>query len=96
MADITCTSPKGEKVVMQCKLYIGGHKVGSPEIQKFAGMVFRFHKADKGIFITTSKFTQPAIKLGEELQIELINGEKLCQLFRKAEIRSGEVSRSIH
>jgi restriction endonuclease Mrr len=47
-------------------------------------MVFAFHKADKGIFITTSSFTKQAIKLGENLHIELINGEKLCQLFLTA------------
>ena len=81
MADIICTSPHGEKVVVQCKRYVRDHNVSSPEIQKFAGMVYVYHKADKGIFITTSLFTGPAIELGKTLHIELIDGEKLCQFF---------------
>src|SRR6266851_5020592 len=84
MADIICTSPHGEKVVVQCKRYVRDHNVSSPEIQKFAGMVYVYHKADKGIFITTSLFTGPAIELGKTLHIELIDGEKLCQFFLKA------------
>jgi restriction endonuclease Mrr len=85
MADITCTSPDGEKVVVQCKRYARDHNVSSPEIQKFAGMVYAYHKADKGLFITTSSFTKPAIELGKALHIELIDGERLCQYFLKAE-----------
>ncbi len=88
MSDIICTSPAGEKVVVQCKRYVRDHNVSSPVIQKFAGMVYAYHKADKGIFITTSSFTGPAIELGKTLHIELIDGEKLCQLFLKA----GQVS----
>src|SRR5258707_3396475 len=88
MSDIICTSPAGEKVVVQCKRYLRDHNVSSPVIQKFAGMVYAYHKADKGIFITTSSFTGPAIELGKTLHIELIDGEKLCQLFLKA----GQVS----
>ncbi len=90
MADIICTSPHGEKVVVQCKRYVRDHNVSSPEIQKFAGMVHAYHKADKGIFITTSSFTEPAIVLGKALHIELINGEMLCQYF----LRAGQVGAS--
>jgi restriction endonuclease Mrr len=88
MADIICTSPHGEKVVVQCKRYVRDHNVSSPVIQKFAGMVYAYHKADKGIFITTSSFTEPAIELSKALHIELIDGEMLCQYFLKA----GQVS----
>lgn len=88
IADIICTSPYGEKVVVQCKRYMRDHNVSSPEVQKFADMVYAYHKADKGIFITTSLFTEPAIELGKTLHIELINGEMLCQYFLKA----GQVS----
>jgi len=91
MADITCTSPEGGKVVVQCKRYARDHNVSSPEIQKFAGMVYAYHKADKGILITTSSFTKPAIELGKALHIELIDGERLCQYFLKA----GQVSTTL-
>ncbi len=84
MADIICTSPRGEKVVVQCKRYVRDHNVSSPEIQKFAGMVHAYHRADKGIFITTSSFTEPANKLAHVLHIELIDGEMLCQYFLRA------------
>ena len=88
MTDIICTSPHGEKVVVQCKRYVRDHNVSSPEIQKFAGMVYVYHKADKGIFITTSLFTGPAIELGKTLHIELIDGKMLCQYF----LRVGQVN----
>jgi len=84
MADIICTSPEGGKVVVQCKRYAPDHSVGSPEIQKFVGMIHAHHRADVGVFITTSSFTEPAKKLAADLNIVLIDGQKLCKYFLSA------------
>jgi restriction system protein len=56
--------------------------VGRPEIQKFAGALLG-QKAKKGIFITTSGFTQEALDYAENLEnkVVLIDGERLAQLM---------------
>jgi len=56
--------------------------VGRPEIQKFAGALLG-RKAKKGIFITTSGFTQEALEYAQNLEnkVVLIDGERLAQLM---------------
>ena len=56
--------------------------IGRPEIQKFAGAL-QGQRAKKGIFITTSKFTQSAHEYVAfiESKIVLIDGEGLAQLM---------------
>lgn len=56
--------------------------VGRPEIQKFVGAL-QLHKATKGIFITTSDFTEEAMDFVSRIptKIVLIDGEKLAELM---------------
>jgi restriction system protein len=56
--------------------------VGRPEIQKFAGALLG-QKARKGIFITTSSFTQEAISYANNLEAKviLIDGNRLSRLM---------------
>lgn len=56
--------------------------IGRPEIQKFAGAL-QGQRAKKGIFITTSKFTQSAHEYVAfiDSKIVLIDGETLAQLM---------------
>ncbi|MBP7999149.1 MAG: restriction endonuclease [Chloroflexi bacterium] len=56
--------------------------IGRPEIQKFAGAL-QGQRAKKGIFITTSKFTQSAHDYASfiDSKIVLIDGEALAQLM---------------
>jgi len=63
--DIACEGPNGESIMIQCKKY-RDKNVSSPEIQKFIGMMITEYKAEKGIFITTSDFTEPARKLAKK------------------------------
>jgi restriction endonuclease Mrr len=44
------------------------------------GMMSVHHGADRGIFITTSDFSKPAIDLAQRHQITVINGLKLTRL----------------
>ena len=69
------------KVLFQCKRY--KESVGSNEIRDFrGGMIGR---ADKGIFLTTGRFTKSAVEEasrdGAE-PIELIDGLALCELLK--------------
>lgn len=56
--------------------------VGRPEIQKFAGAL-QGQRANKGIFITTSGFSQEAIEYAKVIatKIILIDGERLSSLM---------------
>jgi restriction endonuclease Mrr len=65
-ADLTCTLSDGRRVVVQCKQYAPDNLIGSPEIQKFIGMVTVHHRAQVGMFFTTSDFTKPAKTLAQQ------------------------------
>ncbi|MEH1866853.1 MAG: restriction endonuclease [Nostoc sp.] len=56
--------------------------IGRPEIQKFVGALYG-QRAKKGVFITTSNFTQDAKNyvLGIDIKVVLIDGQELAQLM---------------
>lgn len=80
-ADIKAISEKGELVVVQCKRYGSKKRVSSGEMQQFLGMITIHHRADKGIYVTTSSYTKQARELGEDKGIELIDSECLVEIF---------------
>jgi restriction system protein len=80
-ADLKGYGPDGASVVVQCKRYAPGNKIGTPEIQTFIGMIAVHHRSDSGIFVTTSFFTQPAIDLARSHHLTLIDGERLGALL---------------
>jgi restriction system protein len=82
-ADLHALSPQGEYVVVQCKRYAPGQRIGTPELQKFIGMITVHHGAQRGIFVTTCTFTKPAKELAQNHQIELIDGEQLVAMFAR-------------
>jgi restriction system protein len=82
-ADLQCVTPQGQHIVVQCKRYRPGHLVGSPDIQQFIGMATVHHRAQGGIFITTSSYMQPALTLARQHGIELIDGQRLAQLMEQ-------------
>ena len=67
-------------IYIQAKRWDG--VVGRPEVQKFSGAL-QGHRANKGIFITTSFFTREAEEYVSRInsKIVLINGETLAQLM---------------
>ena len=67
-------------IYIQAKRWEG--VVGRPEIHKFVGALAG-QGAKKGVFITTSKFTNDAknYQLKNEIKIVLIDGEKLANLM---------------
>jgi hypothetical protein len=78
--DITARGPHGELVAVQCKRYTT-KKVSSDELQKFIGMIYVHHRADRGMYFTTSSYTKDAQKLGENNHIELIDGQGLIKII---------------
>lgn len=56
--------------------------VGRPDVQQFAGAL-QGHRANKGVFITTSEFTEAAREFARHLstKIVLIDGQELSRLM---------------
>jgi restriction endonuclease Mrr len=80
--DLTALDTHGNTVIVQCKRYAPGNSVGSRDIQSFIGMMNVHYKAEKGIFVTTTRFTQPASDLAEAHDILLIDGDRLVKLLQ--------------
>ena len=72
-------------VVFQCKRYEGS--VGSAQIRDFRGAMIG--RADKGLFLTTGRFSssakQEATRAGAPA-IDLIDGNELCDLLKKLDL----------
>ena len=71
-----------DSIYVQAKRWEEG-SVGSPEIDKFSGALTR-QGASKGVFITTSSFSEPAKTAANESagpKIVLIDGNQLVQLM---------------
>src|SRR5467141_2162989 len=71
-----------DRVYVQAKRYVTENAVSEPEIRAFSGSLGAA-KANKGVFVTTSYFTQPAQSFAERhpFKIVLIDGERLAALM---------------
>ena len=72
-----------ERVYVQAKCWKGS--VGGPEINRFVGSLDS-HDAGKGIFVTTSSFTEPARRAAGRSKnyiIRLVDGRELARLMVK-------------
>ena len=70
------------KILIQAKLYARGEKVSRPDMQKFKGAMDD-NQVEKGVFFTTSDFTEGAIKSASQKNVIIINGKKLVELMIK-------------
>jgi restriction system protein len=71
-----------DRIYLQAKRYDPDNPVGEPDIQKFCGSLGA-KKASKGVFLTTSYFTKPAVAFAEyhPYKIVLIDGDLLARLM---------------
>lgn len=69
------------RVYVQAKRYADGNTVGRPDLQAFVGALSG--KADSGVFITTSRFSEGAQTYAENVptRIILIDGKRLTSLM---------------
>ena len=75
------------KVLFQCKRYKEGNSVSRAQVGDFRNAMIG--RAEKGIIITTSSFTNAAVQEANRegaLPVELVDGEKLVEMFEKAEL----------
>jgi restriction system protein len=76
-ADVIAVTPDGRRVVIQCKRYGDGNKVGSQDLQRFGGTCFTVHEADVAALVTTSDFTAPALEYAQQCGIVCVDGAAL-------------------
>jgi restriction system protein len=69
-----------DTIYLQAKRWQG--TVGRPEVQKFVGALQGL-RAKKGVFITTSNYTQEAIQYVSliDIKVVLIDGKQLAELM---------------
>ena len=81
-----------DRIYMQAKRYAPHVGVGRPDVQGFVGSLVGFG-ATKGVFVTTSSFSAPAIDFVRHLpqRVVLIDGMRLAELMIETwRRRSGE------
>ncbi len=83
----------GITCAVQVKRYTRNN-VGAPEIQAFYGAYAR--RYDKGLFVTTSDFTQEARLYAKENEVMLTNGTDLGELEKEAFDNKSSTSRILH
>lgn len=69
-----------QKISIQVKRYGANNVVGRPEIDAFYGALHR-QGTERGVFITTSSFSEGARKTADAFHISLVDGEMLTNLM---------------
>ena len=78
-----------DSIYIQAKRWGNGSSVGRPEIQQFVGAVHGVQSAGKGVFITTTKFSDEAKRYAAGTKnpvIILIDGTRLAELLIHYEV----------
>ena len=73
-------------IYIQAKRWNPNTTIGKPEIQKFAGAMMGPPKVEKGLFITTAKFSHGAKDYANAQYIILVDGKKLTELMIEHEL----------
>ncbi|MBR4744070.1 MAG: restriction endonuclease [Oscillospiraceae bacterium] len=68
-------------IYVQAKRWAPDTTIGKPEIQKFVGALAGPPKIEKGLFITTAKFSQGAQEYADAQHVILVDGKKLTELM---------------
>ena len=71
-----------DQIYVQAKRYAPGNAVGAGQVRDFFGAL-NIRRASKGILVTTSSFTEDAVRTTRDLgqRIVLIDGHRLAQLM---------------
>ncbi|MFE9723956.1 restriction endonuclease [Streptomyces sp. NPDC005794] len=77
-ADVVATTPDGRRLVVQCKRYTSGNKVGSQELQRFGGTCYAVHEAEAAVVVTTGEFTEPALEYAGRCGIVCVGLDELA------------------
>ncbi|MFJ1807037.1 MULTISPECIES: restriction endonuclease [unclassified Streptomyces] len=76
-ADVVARTPDGRLLVVQCKRYSDGNRVGSQDLQRFGGTCYTVHGAEVAVVVTTGDFTEPAVEYARRCGIVCVDGQDL-------------------
>lgn len=68
-------------IYIQAKRWKPDVTIGKPELQKFAGAIMGPPRVEKGLFITTAKFSPKARDFANAQHIILVDGKRLTELM---------------
>lgn len=68
-------------IYIQAKRWSPDTTIGRPELQKFVGALMGPPKIDKGLYITTAKFSKAAEEYAAAQHVILVDGDKLTKLM---------------
>lgn len=68
-------------IYIQAKRWKPDFTIGKPELQKFAGAMMGPPRVEKGLFITTAKFSPKARDFANAQHIILVDGKRLTELM---------------
>ncbi|WP_245930498.1 restriction endonuclease [Allonocardiopsis opalescens] len=75
--DITCRSPDGRPVAVQCKRWRS--PVPAHEIRDLLGALASTHRGHVGVFVTSSRFTGPAVQAAHGSPVVLVDRASLAR-----------------
>lgn len=73
---------KGRRIGIQAKRYQQSNRVTGPEIQQYGAMLHD-EAIDEVVIVTSSTFTNAAYRRAQEINIDLVDGERLLTLADK-------------
>lgn len=79
VAVVAARRRRGLSVVAQCKRQAVDNPVRSPKVQEFLGTFRYVHGADVGVFVTTSRFTDAAWRLGQNQGLVMVDRDGFAQ-----------------
>ena len=72
----------GQVYLVECKCFASNHSIGRPVLQQLVGVNAVQH-ADGVVCVTTSHFSQEAIRYAAQAGVTLIDGDELTTLIRR-------------
>jgi restriction system protein len=86
-ADVKGFLPDGRSMIVQCKRYASRNAVPAREIRDLMGAL-QHHRAQVGVFVTTSRFTRQALQLCEQHGIWAVHRDLLGMWNKGAPLSS--------
>ena len=82
--DVIGTPPGGgPKTLVQAKRYDPTRSVSSPEVQQYSALRQQYADVSGVTIVTTGRFSDPARKVADALDVKCIDGRALVRLVRE-------------
>lgn len=80
------STPVEQTVVIQAKRYGPNTKVGREEVQQYASLHRQEPDADLVVVVTTGAFTGPAMEAAGDLDVKLVDGDRLVGIIAERDL----------